>query len=114
MNITSHNYPYYYPDDAYVLWTFQYESGAESTGIIYRLTFGYVYLGYNDYLHVGTGWDPNNTISIIASLYGYYSGYPTDVSIPAGKMFVEFDADSYSETSGFRIIIGTWNISGTS
>ena len=108
----SHNYPNYYPDDAYVLWTFQYEYGADNTDVIYDFSFGYIIIGYNDYLLMGTGWNPNDTAAVIVSYYGYYSGYPDELSIPVGKVFVEFDADSYSEGTGFNLNIKVLNMSG--
>ena len=113
ITLSSHNYPGYYPDDAYVLWLFQYEEGLDTTNIIYVITFnGYVRIDYNDYLKIGYGSDPDNSSSIVASYGDYYSGIPNDIYLNAGDIFIEFDADSYAEWSGFQIQLSVWNSSG--
>ena len=113
IQLTSHNYPsYYYPDYAYVLWTFQYSPGEDTTDIGYVISFGYVGIGYYDYLRVGRGWDPNNATAVIYSQGDYYYGELDDLVIAAGDIFVEFEADSYSESFGFQLNMTVQNISG--
>ena len=114
VELPSHNYPGYYPDDAYVLWTFQPASSGDNTDIvfIYHVEFGYVQIGYYDYLKVGYGWNPVNTSAILASYGNYYFGYPADLYIPATDIFVEFDADDYNERTGFELKLGVFSLSG--
>ena len=111
VQLSSHNYPSYYPSYAYVLWTFRY-SDLPTSDIRYQFDFGYVYLGSSDTLKVGSGWNPDNSSTTFARFYGYYSGYPTNLLIPVGNVHVEFDANSYSERQGFQIQISVRNISG--
>ena len=112
VQLSSHEYPNYYPPYAYVLWTFQYADSTVSSDLRYRVTFGYVHIQSYDHLKVGTGWDPNNYNSNITSFYGYYSGYPSDLVLPAGDMFVEFYANSYYEGQGFQLEMSVLNITG--
>ena len=112
IQLESHNYPSYYPDYAYVLWTFQYLPGEDTIDIGYVISFGYVYIGYYDYLRVGRRWDPNSGTEIIFSIGDYYYGYPDNLVLEAGDMFIEFEADSYSEGTGFQLEVNVRNITG--
>ena len=112
INLTSHNYPNAYPSNAYVLWTFQSEPGVDSQGLAFRLLFGYMHLQSGDNLSIGRGWDPNNTVAIVQTFYGYYSGYPSGLSVSGSQMFVEFSTDSSSEGRGFQITMELSNITG--
>ena len=109
----------YYPNDAYVLWTFyyhDYETGQDITDIVYQIVFDSVYLGQSDFLRIGSGWDPDKTSAVIA-MYGsdddWYWDTPDDLFIDAGKMFVEFDADSTEQWRGFSVTITVRNVTGT-
>ena len=78
--------------------------------VFYFISFGYVYLSNYAILKVGSGWDTSNALKEIR---GWYSGYPGDLYNPAGNMFIEFDADSYSYTrTGFNLHISARNITG--
>ena len=113
--LASHNYPNYYPDNAYVLWTFQYADDMDNTDVVYLVEFGYVRLGYNDVLIIGHGWNGYNSTKssdIIVSHRGYYNGFLDNILISAGDIFVEFFCDSYSERQGFQLNIQVANISG--
>ena len=110
--LPSHGYPNNYPSDAYVLWTFRYAPGIDSTDIMYQISFGYLQIGSNDYLTVGYGWDPKNATASIIS-YGYsYGLYPPDIFTAATNLFVEFDASSSYEAEGFQLTLSVRNISG--
>ena len=113
VHLTSHGYPDYYPPNAYVLWIFQYAVGQDSTESVYQISFGYLYFGSDDFLRIGSGSDSNNSTGDLVSFGDYYSGYPDDFFLPAGDMFVEFDADSNSERQGFELWISVQNVSGT-
>ena len=103
--VASHNYPNSYPPNAYVLWTFRY-----AADMTYFISFGFVHLGFTDVLTVGSSWDTNNPFREVR---GLFSGSPADVYyIPKGHMFIEFDADSYSQGSGFNLNIAVHNSSG--
>ena len=69
---------------------------------VYVILFSYVYLDYYDILKVGSGHQTNNSL---IEVRGRYTGNPRDLYIPAGNMFVEFDADSSSQYHGFNIQI---------
>lgn len=113
ISLTSHNYGRHYPANAYVLWTFHYEVGQDTTDIVYQVSFGYISFGSSDFLRIGSGSQPNNSESSVT--YGnHYYGSPNDFSLPAGDMFVEFDADSYGESGGFQLYIAVRNVSGMS
>ena len=111
--LISHNYPDYYPSNAYVLWTFQYASGNEKTDIWYQFQFGHVYLDYEDYLTLGYGSDPGNATTIIATFEDYY-GYPADLFIEPENIYVEFKTDYYiyQQASGFKLNLIVRYISG--
>ena len=79
-----------------------------TTDRVYFISFGYVYLGSYAILKVGSGWDTN---SALKEVRGSYSGYPDDLYIPAGNMFIEFDASIYART-GFNLHISVRNITG--
>ena len=113
VHLTSHGYPDYYPPNAYVLWTLQYAIGQDPTDIVYQISFGYLYFGSNDFLRISSRSDFDNSTGHIVSFGDYYSGYPDDVFLPGGDMFIEFDADSYSERWGFQLWISAHNFSGT-
>ena len=114
VNLTSHNYPNYYPPSAYVLWTFQYAGSTDSSDIRYRISFGYIYISDYDYLKVGPGWDPDDYSLNITTIYGYFDGYYDDVLLPAGNMFVEFYSYSdYYTGQGFHLMIRVQNLTGT-
>ncbi|XP_072168048.1 ovochymase-like [Diadema setosum] len=110
--LSSHNYPGYYPENAYVLWTFQYEHGGNDSTIVYYISFGYVSLGSGDYLTVGYGWDPYN--SVVRRYGSYYYGEPPPLILQSGDIFVEFDANGYSQRYGFRLELQIVNTSGKS
>ena len=107
IHLTSHNHPNYYPADAYVLWTFHCQ-----TNKLVTVSFGYVHIGSNDYLRLGTGWDPSDNAATIVTYHGYYSGYPPDLTVFSEEMYVEFNADSYSERNGFNITLNVVNATG--
>ena len=112
--LPSHGYPNNYPNDAYVLWTFQYAPGEDSTNIVYQISFGYLRISSHDYLIIGYGWDPRNTTALVI-LYGdnYYDS-PRDYLVSAGNSFVEFDtSQQYTESNGFRLTLAVRNITGT-
>ena len=112
IQIISHNYPAVYPSEAYVLWKFWDGSGSENSETVYHISFGTIHLASGDFLRVGYGWDPDNSSAIIDSFGDDYTGHPRDLLLPARDMFFEFDADAFSERSGFRISIRVSNISG--
>ena len=110
LHLTSHNYPLDYPPNAYVLWTFQLASHDES--IVHHISYEYIHLGWGDFLKIGSGWDQNDSMSTIVNHLGYYYGDPNDLIITSRKIYIEFDADAYSEYRGFDISINALNISG--
>ena len=110
--LLSHDNPSYYPSEAYVLWTFSYNSGVENGDIYYHFSFAYIRIHTNDFLKVGFGWDPTNTTQLIYSYENYFSGYPSDVFVLPQNIFVEFDANPPNEYSGFQLNIAVRNISG--
>ena len=113
--IASHNYPDYYPPNAYVLWTFHYDSGSlDNFDIGYYIKFGTVYLESGEYLKIGFGWDPHNYAKEIASYGGYYQDttvYPDSLVVEAEDMYIEFEADSFGELLGFEVEIRMLNLS---
>ena len=110
LQLPSHDYPSYYLPDAYVLWTFQLATADDD--IVYHIWYGYVRIHYGDVLKIGYEWDPSDSLSLIASYHGYYSGYPDDLIIPSRYIYIEFDADSVNEESGFEMSLNVRNISG--
>ena len=107
VRLTSHDYPNYYPPDAYVRWTFHYADWLDSADVIYRIAFGTISLGSRDYLTIGS-----NTTTFVS--YGnYYRGQPDDVLLQASAIFVEFDADSYDQATGFELNIAVEYMTGT-
>ena len=81
--------------------------------IYYQITFGYLNLGSYDYLKAGQGLIPHNATGTVVSYGHYYNGNPPDLLLEAaGDMFVEFDANSYSQRSGFQLEIMVQNITG--
>ena len=111
IQLQSHNYPSNYPPDAYVLWTLQLASADDE--IVYHISYdSYVRIHYGDLLTIGNGWDPSDPLSVIVSYRGYYNKYPTDVVIPSRYIYIEFDADSGSESSGFQLSVNVRNTTG--
>lgn len=110
--LKSHNYPSYYPPNAYVIWTFSVASGQNTNDSLFHIDFGYVNLGSGDVLRIGSGSDPHNYSTYFASFGHYYSGYPDDIFIDPVDMFVEFEADSYSQRTGFAVEIAMINVTG--
>ena len=111
IQLQSHNYPSKYPPDAYVLWTFQLDSTDDD--IVYHISYDYYVLIQNgDLLAIGNGWDTNDPLSVIVSYQGYYNAYPGGVVIPSRYIYIEFDADSASEWSGFQLSVNVRNITG--
>ena len=111
ITLTSHNYPNYYPRNAYVLWIFQYNM-EDTTDIVYLISFDQLYIDSNDYLRIGSGSDPRNSTGSFKSYGNYYYGYPSNFYIPAGDMFVEFDADSRYHGRGFLLNITVRKFTG--
>ena len=114
VELPTHSYPMSYPSNSYVLWRLQYQASGYDDEIYYHILFGYLHLGRNDYLVVGSGLKPDNSSTVIAFFGDDFDGHPHDLLIPAEDLFVEFTADSISEKSGFRIMLMVLNISGNS
>ena len=112
LHLTSHNYPSQYPPDAYVIWTFQLASATDDD-IVYHISYGYVSIHYGDYLKIGYGWDSTENISVIVWYHGYYYGYPLDTVISSRYIYIEFEANSRYESSGFSLSLLAQNSSGT-
>ena len=111
--LASQNHPSYYPPDSYVLWTFQHAIGVDPTGVVYHISYGFVHLGYFTTLIIGAGWDPDNATDIHDSITGYYEGFPQDLSVDAGDMFVEFDYGFHSIwLTGFQLQLTVQDASG--
>ena len=110
--LSSHNYPNYYPPNAYVLWTFQYMDGEASADVVYFIRYGYVRLGSYDFFRIGHGWNGSSTSELIFEQRGYFYGLLNYVVIPAGDIFIEFSANSYSEGQGFQFDFQVENASG--
>ena len=104
VTLTSHGYPNHYPPSAYVLWTFQYETGQDTAGIKYQIVFKHFDLGANDLLTVGPGWNPTSTDEENHALFGAYmyvsEERPDDIFLEAGDIFIEFNATSYEQFQG--------------
>ena len=109
LHLTSHRYPSYYPPDAYVLWTFQLASYAQD--IVYHISFRHFYISDGDFLKIGSGWDPGDSLSAIV-VYQHYYGYPSDNVIQTDRIFIEFDADYRYEWTGFNLSVNVQNTSG--
>ena len=110
LQLPSHNYPFFYPPDAYVLWTFQLATADDN--IVYHISYGYVRISHGDVLQIGYGWNSSDYLSLIASYHGYYNGYPGDLIIQSRNIYIEFDADTVYENIGFEISLNVRNTSG--
>ena len=110
LQLPSHNYPSYYPPDAYVLWTFQLATADDD--IVYHISYGYVRIHYGDSLQIGYGWDPSDSLSLKSSYHGYYYGYPRALIIQSRNIYIEFDANSVNEWTGFEMSLNVQNTSG--
>ncbi|XP_041473475.1 uncharacterized protein LOC121422473 [Lytechinus variegatus] len=111
IHLSSHNYPDYYPDDAYVIWRFQYDPLLDRESIIYVIRFQEIVLQANDFLKIGYGSDPGNSSNVV--LYADdIGGSMGDLTMDAGDIFIEFDADGWLGAPGFSLELRIWNISG--
>ena len=110
LHLRSHNFSSYYPPNAYVLWTFQLASRDDN--LVYHISYEFIHLESGDFLKIGSGWHRNDSSSTIVTHRGYYDGNPNDLIIMSTKIYVEFDADTYSEDIGFDISVNAQNISG--
>nr|XP_054763623.1 uncharacterized protein LOC129270248 [Lytechinus pictus] len=109
--LSSHNYPDYYPDDAYVIWRFQYDPLLDRESIIYIIRFQEIVLRANDFLRIGYGSDPGNSSNVV--LYADdIGGSIGDLTVDAGDIFIEFDADGGFGAPGFSLELSVQNISG--
>ena len=89
--LESFNYPNAYPHGAYVLWTLQMDNSSTFGNTVFRISFGHIHLYYDNVLSIGSGWDPDDSQSLI-EYYDSYYGYPDDLITSHAQIFVEIDA----------------------
>ena len=95
-----------------MLWTFQLDSA--DNDVVYHISYEYVYIYYGDFLKIGYGADPSDSMSVIDSYQDYYSAYPSDLVIQGKYIYIEFDArrnDGYGR-EGFLMTVSSQNTSG--
>ena len=108
IELSSPNYPYYYPSNTHILWTFESESNADR--VTFQISFGILYLGFSDTLTVGTGFDPTNS-TLFNFTHGYH-GNLSDIIIESSVIYIELQSHESEGEGQFQLNVMVRNSAG--